>query len=78
MWTDPIVDEIHKIRQAHAERFNYDLQAIFDDLKAQEKKNKHRVVSLPIKRQLPAQERPSKQRKRGLKRRLQPTLASGI
>jgi hypothetical protein len=78
MWTDPIINEIHKIRQAHAERFNYDLQAIFDDLKAQEKKNKHRVVSLPIKRQLAAQEPPSKQRKGGLKRRLQPTLTPGM
>ena len=51
MWTDPIVDEIHRIRQAHAEKFNYDLQAIFDDLKKHEKQNKEKVVSLPIKRQ---------------------------
>ncbi len=28
---DPIVDEIHRIREEHAARFNYDLNAIFDD-----------------------------------------------
>ena len=50
MWTDPIVDELHKIRFAHAEKFNYDLDAIFNDLKKHESKNRQRVVSLPIKR----------------------------
>jgi len=53
MWTDPIVDELHKIRLAHVEKFDYDLRAVFNDLKKHEKKNRNRVVSLPIKRRLP-------------------------
>jgi hypothetical protein len=36
MFKDPIVDEVRKVRQAHAAKFNYDLQAIFNDLKKQE------------------------------------------
>ena len=33
---DPIVQEIRRIRQEHAARFDYDLQAIFADLKQTE------------------------------------------
>ncbi|MBX9679221.1 MAG: hypothetical protein K2X38_10695 [Gemmataceae bacterium] len=34
---DPIVDEVRKVRDAHAARFNYDLGAIFLDIKKREK-----------------------------------------
>lgn len=37
MMDDPIVDEIRKIRDAHAARFNYDLEAIYRDIKEREK-----------------------------------------
>jgi hypothetical protein len=37
--TDPIVDEVRRVRDAHAARFNYDLDAIFLDIKEQEKKS---------------------------------------
>lgn len=36
IWKDPIVEEVREIRQAHAQRFNYDLRAIFDDLRKQQ------------------------------------------
>jgi len=32
--TDPIIAEVRAIRQAYAERFNYDVEAIFQDLRA--------------------------------------------
>jgi hypothetical protein len=32
MWIDPIVEELHCVREAHAARFNDDLQAIAADL----------------------------------------------
>lgn len=50
MWTDAIVEEIHQIRLARAEKCNFDLRAIFYDLKEHEKNNRQRVVTLPIKR----------------------------
>jgi hypothetical protein len=34
---DPIVDEVRRVRDAHAARFNYDLDAIFADIKKREK-----------------------------------------
>jgi hypothetical protein len=34
---DPIVDQVRQVRDAHAARFNYDLHAIFMDIKKREK-----------------------------------------
>ena len=45
MWKDPIVDEIRRIRETHAARFNYDLQEIYRDLKKQKKNSKRTFVS---------------------------------
>ena len=36
MRSDPIVEEIRKYRQAHAKKFNYNLEAIVADLRRQE------------------------------------------
>lgn len=36
---DPIVDEVRRIRDAQAARFNYDLDAIFQDIKKREKES---------------------------------------
>ena len=50
MWKDPIVEEVRKIREKHAAKFNYDLDAICRDLKEQERKSGRKAVSLPAKR----------------------------
>ena len=34
--TDPIIDEVRAIRQAYAARFDYDVEAIFKDIRARE------------------------------------------
>ena len=47
MWKDKIVEEVRKIRMGHAEKFEYDLDAIYRDLKKKEKRSKRKVVSLP-------------------------------
>ena len=44
-WSDPIVDEVRRARDAYAARFNYDLRAIYRDLKEQEKRSGRRLVS---------------------------------
>jgi hypothetical protein len=44
-WSDPIVDEVRRTRDAYAARFNYDLRAIFRDLKEQEKRSGRKLVS---------------------------------
>jgi len=53
--TDPIVDEVRRIRDAHAAKFNYDLDAIFQDIKEQEKKSGLKFVSYPPRRTAPNQ-----------------------
>ena len=47
---DPIVEEVRALREAHAARFNYDVDAIFDDLKRLERESGWTVVSLEPKR----------------------------
>jgi hypothetical protein len=44
---DTIVDEVRRIRDAHGARFNYDLEAIFRDIKEQEKNSGRKFVSFP-------------------------------
>src|SRR5260370_32042004 len=47
MWVDVIVEEIRKVREEHAAKFNFDLEAIYRDLKDQEEQGNRWVVSLP-------------------------------
>jgi len=52
MKSDPIVDEVRKVRESHAARFKYDITAICADLKKREKDSGHPVVSRRPKLQL--------------------------
>ena len=52
-WSDPIVDEVRAVRDAHARKFDYDLGAIFKDLIRQQEENQGQgwqYVRLPAKR----------------------------
>jgi len=51
MFKDEIVSEIHRYREEYAESFNYDLNAIFEDLRKKQTAHRHKLVKLPIKRQ---------------------------
>jgi rubrerythrin len=51
MHKNEILDEIHRYREEYARAFDYDLRAIFDDLKHKELAHQDRLVRLPIKRQ---------------------------
>lgn len=45
MWQDPIVEEVRRIRDEHAKRFNYDLHAICEDFRKKQSSSGHTVVS---------------------------------
>ncbi len=49
MWKDEIVEETRKAREEYAAKFNYDLEAIYIDLKKQEEQTPQNLVSLPSK-----------------------------
>ena len=42
MWNDPIVEEVRKVRNEHAKKFNYNLQAIAADLQKQQRASKRK------------------------------------
>ncbi len=50
MQEDPIVEEIRQTREAHSRQFNYDLKAIYQDLKEQEKTSNRQFVSYTPKK----------------------------
>jgi len=50
MWKDEIVEEVRKVRDEYAAKFNYDLDAIYKDIKEQGKMTRRKVVSLPPKK----------------------------
>jgi hypothetical protein len=49
MLQNEILDEIHKIREEHAESFNYDLEAMFADWQKRETESGREVVDLSAK-----------------------------
>ena len=44
---DPIVEEVRTIRDAHARRFAYDLDAICEDVRRRERESGVKTVTLP-------------------------------
>ncbi|MDQ3583844.1 MAG: hypothetical protein M3495_20590 [Pseudomonadota bacterium] len=52
MWHDPIVEEVRRIRDKHAKRFNYDLHAICEDFRKMQSESGHEVVSRQPRRPL--------------------------
>ena len=45
--TDPIIDELRAVRDEHAARFNYDVEAIFRDIQALQEASGREYVRLP-------------------------------
>ena len=46
MWEDPIVAEVHRIREELAARFDFDVHAMFADMRERQKALGSRLVSL--------------------------------
>jgi hypothetical protein len=50
MRNEPIIEEIHRIRDGHAAKFNYDLHAIFEDIQRMERESGRIYVTYPPRR----------------------------
>jgi hypothetical protein len=50
MYIDPIVQEIHLIREEHCQRFHGDIHQIFLDVKKREQQHAEKVVNLLVKK----------------------------
>lgn len=46
---DPIISEVRAVRDAHAARFNYDVTAIFRDIRRMQNKSGRKYVRLPAR-----------------------------
>jgi hypothetical protein len=62
MINDPVVAEVRRIREAHAAQFQYDLDAIFRDIKAKEQASGKTYVQFPPRRIKPPVPQTSKGR----------------
>lgn len=49
MWKDEVLEEIYTIREEHAKSFNYELQAICDDLRKKQAASGRQIISHPLK-----------------------------
>ncbi len=47
--TDPIISEVRAIRDAHAARFDYDVAAIFQDIRAMQEASDREYVRFPAR-----------------------------
>jgi hypothetical protein len=45
MWEDPIVAEVHRIREQLAAQFNFDVKAMFEDMRKRQAALGSRLVS---------------------------------
>jgi len=50
MWTDPIVDEVRKLREDYAAKFQFDIRAICDAMREEEAKSGRPLVTRPRKK----------------------------
>ena len=52
--TDPIIAELRAIRQAYAARFDYDVEAMFRDLRARQEASGREYIRLHARRRVSA------------------------
>lgn len=50
IWQDEIIEEIHRVRDAYASRFNYDIAAMVADAQERQHQSGRELVTLPPKR----------------------------
>ena len=57
--TDPILEEVYRLRDEHAKRFNYDLDAIVEDIHSRTKNSGRTFVTLDGSEDDAAQPKPT-------------------
>ncbi len=51
--TDPVIAELHAVRDEHAARLDHDIGAIFEDIRATQKALARECLRLPARRAAP-------------------------
>ena len=73
MAIDSIVAEVRRVREAYAKQFNYDVQAMWRDLKTRQHKGGRKVVSLIPKRVEPIPQRKAEELREPPNQSMEPT-----
>ena len=73
MAIDSIVAEVRRVREAYAKQFNYDVQAMWRDLKTRQHKSGRKVVSLIPKRVEPMPQRKAEELREPPNQSMEPT-----
>ena len=47
MWKDPIIDDLHKIREDYAREFGFEVDGIFQDIERRQEQSDQEHVSFP-------------------------------
>jgi hypothetical protein len=66
MSRDPIVDEIHKVREEYARELDFDVRAICKDIQAKQLRSGRQLVSFPARKPKPRKDAASEQLRPGL------------
>ena len=74
-FTDPIIAEVRAVRDAHAARFGYDVEAIFKDIRASERASGRTYVRNPPRRVLVDAGEPTRSARRSVVRQQAKTAA---
>ncbi len=61
MLSDPIIEELHAIREAHAAEYNYDLKAIVEALQREERLSGRKFLSIGDLQHLPEEQQTNTQ-----------------
>ena len=51
--SDPVIAEVRAVREQHAARFDYDVRAIFRDLRARQEASSRKYVRYPSRSTVP-------------------------
>ena len=51
--TDPVIAEVRALREQHAAQFNYDVKAIFEDIRARQEASGRKYVRYPSRHAAP-------------------------
>lgn len=55
MWKDPIIEEIHKYREEYAKKFNYNIEAMMEDLRKRQDESERTIIRKNNTKQRPKQ-----------------------
>ena len=50
MWNDEIVEEVRRVLEEHAAKFNHDLKAILDDARKRQRESGRKSVSFSVQK----------------------------